>query len=211
MTDSENVSVYAMLDAFVGDETADVNEDTVGAVMSEMFVLIVCALEVTPPAVAVYVKESAPDKTPPGVKVNAPVADVMAAVPLVPWVPRAKVTLPDGSYPGRKPENEPTSDIASVVGDARVGTVAEVAQCCGRFGVGGAVKRSGGALGTVSLFSLSDLPGGSGGGFRGTGSGGAELFEGSTRSNDRVRSGRCGDEGIRNDRNSILIKHFRIS
>ena len=118
--------MYAMLDAFVGDETADVNDDTVGAVMSEMFVLIVCALEVTPPAVAVYVKESAPDETPPGVKVNAPVADVMAAVPLVPWVPRAKVTLPDGSYPGRKPENEPTSDIASVVGDARVGTVAEV-------------------------------------------------------------------------------------
>jgi hypothetical protein len=34
VTDSENVSMYVTLDAFVGDAAAEVNDDTVGAVVS---------------------------------------------------------------------------------------------------------------------------------------------------------------------------------
>ena len=39
VTFSENVSAYVMLDAFVGDEAADVNDETVGAVVSMMIAL----------------------------------------------------------------------------------------------------------------------------------------------------------------------------
>ena len=39
VTASENVNVYAMLDAFVGDETAEVNDETVGAVVSTTIAL----------------------------------------------------------------------------------------------------------------------------------------------------------------------------
>lgn len=53
VTDSEYVSVYAMLEEFVGDDTADVKLDTVGAVVSVMLAPIDCAAEVTLPRVAV--------------------------------------------------------------------------------------------------------------------------------------------------------------
>ena len=55
VTASENVNVYVTLDAFVGDETADVNDDTVGAVTSRVMVVVAVAADAGPvlPAVSV--------------------------------------------------------------------------------------------------------------------------------------------------------------
>ena len=98
MTDSENVSVYVMLATFVGEDCAEVKLETVGTVTSVTLAPIVRADEVRPLRLIVYVKESRPVLVPAvGVYVKAPVADVIATVPFVPCVPRAKVTLPVGS------------------------------------------------------------------------------------------------------------------
>ena len=56
---------------------------------------------------------------------KAPVAEVIATEPLVPWLPTAKVTSPVASYAGRKPLNAATSEVAMVVGDDSVGIVAD--------------------------------------------------------------------------------------
>ena len=97
VTDSENVNVYAMLEAFVGDDAVDVKLDTVGAVTSVMLAPIDCAADVVLPRVAVYVKASSPEALVVGVYVKAPVADVIATVPFTLWLPTANVTSPLGS------------------------------------------------------------------------------------------------------------------
>jgi len=69
VTDSENVSVYAMLAEFVGDETADVNDDTVGAVTSRVSVVVAVAADAGPVLPAVSV---APPTTKTGMTVPSP-------------------------------------------------------------------------------------------------------------------------------------------
>jgi hypothetical protein len=69
VTDSENVSVYAMLAEFVGDETADVNDDTVGAVTSRVIVVVAVAADAGPVLPAVSV---APPTTKTGMTVPSP-------------------------------------------------------------------------------------------------------------------------------------------
>jgi len=83
VTASENVSVYAMLDEFVGDETADVNDDTVGAVVSMTIALAPAMLLVPDGTVVEVIALPAVSATVPIVKLDTVRSDDVCDAPTV--------------------------------------------------------------------------------------------------------------------------------
>jgi hypothetical protein len=106
VTASENVNVYAMLDAFVGDETAEVNDETVGAVVSTTIALAPAMLLAPDGTVVDVIALPAVSATVPIVKLDTvKSADV--------WL-LATVYVPDSVVPADAAVNNTVAPVSSV-------------------------------------------------------------------------------------------------